>query len=80
MTQTGSKQPCNDTVAISDTNSMEVGIAPNMYFNWGETTKLLFLNCFSHVEPDTVKTWLQTFAVWHNPANQTLPSGKAVLY
>jgi len=28
-----------------------------------------FSNCFSHVEPETAETWLQTFAVWHNAAN-----------
>ncbi|WP_246988309.1 IS6 family transposase [Halorientalis marina] len=28
-----------------------------------------FSNCFSHVEPDTAETWLQTFAVWWNSLN-----------
>ena len=28
-----------------------------------------FSNCFSHAEPKTAETWLQTFARWHNAAN-----------
>jgi putative transposase len=28
-----------------------------------------FSNCFSHVEPDTAETWLQSFARWHNAPN-----------
>jgi putative transposase len=28
-----------------------------------------FSNCFSHVEPETAETWLQSFACWHNAPN-----------
>jgi len=28
-----------------------------------------FSNCFSHVEPETAESWLQTFARWHNATN-----------
>jgi putative transposase len=28
-----------------------------------------FSNCFSHVEPETAETWLQSFARWHNTPN-----------
>jgi putative transposase len=28
-----------------------------------------FSNCFSHVEPETAESWLQTFARWHNSTN-----------
>ncbi|WP_136602661.1 IS6 family transposase [Salinigranum halophilum] len=28
-----------------------------------------FSNTFSHVEPETAETWLQSFAVWHNCIN-----------
>jgi putative transposase len=28
-----------------------------------------FSNAFSHVDPDTAETWLQSFAVWHNSIN-----------
>jgi len=28
-----------------------------------------FSNTFSHVEPETAETWLQSFAVWHNSIN-----------
>ena len=28
-----------------------------------------FSNCFSHVEPETAETWLQSFARWHNAPN-----------
>jgi len=28
-----------------------------------------FSNCFSHVEPKTAETWLQSFARWHNAPN-----------
>ena len=28
-----------------------------------------FSNCFSHVNPETAESWLQTFARWHNAAN-----------
>jgi putative transposase len=28
-----------------------------------------FSNCFSHVELETAKSWLQAFARWHNAAN-----------
>jgi hypothetical protein len=31
MTPPGSKQPCNDTASISDTNAMEIGIALNVF-------------------------------------------------
>ena len=28
-----------------------------------------FSNCFSHVQPETAESWLQTFARWHNSTN-----------
>ena len=28
-----------------------------------------FSNCFSHVNPETAESWLQTFARWHNATN-----------
>jgi len=28
-----------------------------------------FSNCFSHAEPETAESWLQTFARWHNATN-----------
>ncbi|SDJ52432.1 Transposase (or an inactivated derivative) [Halovenus aranensis] len=28
-----------------------------------------FSNCFSHVEPETAETWLQSFARWYNAPN-----------
>ena len=28
-----------------------------------------FSNTFSHVDPETAETWLQSFAVWHNSLN-----------
>ena len=28
-----------------------------------------FSNTFSHVDPETAETWLQSFAVWHNSRN-----------
>jgi transposase-like protein len=28
-----------------------------------------FSNTFSHVDPETAETWLQSFAVWHNSIN-----------
>ena len=28
-----------------------------------------FSNTFSHADPDTAETWLQSFAVWHNSIN-----------
>jgi putative transposase len=28
-----------------------------------------FSNCFSHVDPKTAESWLQTFARWHNSTN-----------
>ncbi|MDF9747838.1 IS6 family transposase [Natrinema salsiterrestre] len=28
-----------------------------------------FSNCFSHAQPSTAESWLQSFAVWHNATN-----------